>query len=240
MNTLLRLQDLDLQIEAFKAREQEIPKQKSKFDIRRKRLAEELTEREKTYKALMVEQKECEVEIDQKQGQIKKYDQQLLAVKKNEEYQALLHEMDMLRKQIALKEERVISIMMEIDDAKARLEEDKKRIDAELKEIDRQCGLVDAELADAIREREALEQQIPPLAEKVKPEVLTLYKRIRTSKGGGPAVVPLSGEGCSGCHMRVPPQSVNEILGGSTKLSCNYCGRMLYNSEMFSASATEP
>jgi len=129
---------------------------------------------------------------------------------------------------------------VELDDAKARLAEDRKRIDAELKEIDRQCGLVDAELADAIREREILERQIPPLAEKVKPDVLARYKRIRKSKGGGPAVVALNGEGCSGCHMRVPPQSVNEILGGSILLSCNYCGRMLYNPEMFSINGSEP
>lgn len=86
-------------------------------------------------------------------------------------------------------------------------------------------------------EREILERQIPPpLAANVKPEVLTRYKRIRTSKGGGPAVVALSGEGCSGCHMRVPPKTVNEILGGSILLSCNYCGRMLLITPKCSAS----
>ena len=239
MNTLLRLQDLDLQIEALKAREQEIPKQKSKFDIRRKRLAEELAEREKVYKALMVEQKECEIEVEQKQGQIKKYDQQLFAVKKNEEYQALLHEMDVLKKQVAIKEERVISIMVELDDAKARLEEDKKRIDAELKDIDRQCSLIDAELGEAVREREQLEKETPPIAARVKPDILSRYKRIRASKGTGPAAVPLSGEGCSGCHMRVPPQTVNELLGGSQLLICNYCGRMLYDPEQYSVTSAE-
>ncbi len=239
MNTLLRLQDLDLQIEALKAREQEIPKQKSKFDIRRKRLAEELAEREKAHKALMLEQKECEVEIEQKQGQIKKYDQQLCAVKKNEEYQALLHEIDMLKKQIALKEEREISIMVEIDDAKARLEEDKKRIDAELKDIDKQCSLIDAEFGEAVRERQQLEKETEPLAAEVRPDLLSRYKRIRASKGSGAALVPLNGEACSGCHMRVTPQVVNELLGGSQQLSCNYCGRMLYDPGHFSLSAPE-
>ena len=239
MNKLLRLQDLDLQIEALNAREQEIPKQKNKFDIRRKRLAEELAEREKVYKALMLEQKECELEVDQKQGQIKKYDQQLFAVKKNEEYQALLHEMDMLKKQVAIKEERVIAIMVELDDAKARLEEDKKRIDAELKDIDRQCTLIDAELAEAVRERGQLEKELGPLAAAVKPDMLNRYKRIRASKGTGRAAVPLNGEACSGCHMRVPPQVVNELLGGSQILICSYCGRMLYDPGQYSVTSAE-
>jgi hypothetical protein len=239
LKTLLRLQDLDLQIESLKARELEIPKQKSKFDIRRKRLAEELTEREKGYKAFLFEQRECEVEIEQKQGQIKKYDQQLYAVKKNDEYLALLHEIDMLKKQVSLKEERVIAIMVELDDAKARLEEDRKRIDAELKEIDRQCSMIDAELAEAVRERQRLEAERGPLAGQVKPELLNKYKRIRTSKGNGPAVVPLNGEACSGCHMRVPPQIVNELLGGSQQHVCNYCGRMLYDADHYSIGGTE-
>jgi predicted nucleic acid-binding Zn-ribbon protein len=239
LNTLLRLQDLDLQIEALKAREQEIPKQKGKFDVRRKRLAEEFTEREKVVKALILEQKDCESEIEQKQGQIKKYDQQLLSIKKNEEYQALLHEMEMLKKQIAIKEEREISIMVEIDDAKARLEADKKRIDDELKDIDRQCSLIDAELGEAVLERESLEKQIEPLTLRVKPELISRYKRIRQNKGVGAAVVPLNGEACSGCHMRVTPQLVNELLGGSQQLACNYCGRMLYDPQTYSINGPE-
>ncbi|MCX5758738.1 MAG: hypothetical protein NTU83_09595, partial [Candidatus Hydrogenedentes bacterium] len=136
-------QELDLRIEALKAREVEIPKQKSKFDIHRKRLADEVAEREKMCKALALEQHECEIEIEQKQAQIRKYDQQLLQVKKNEEYQALLHEIDMLKKHVGLKEERIIAIMVERDEAKARLDEGKKRIKAELEDIDAQCDAID-------------------------------------------------------------------------------------------------
>ena len=229
MKTLLRLQELDLKIETIKAREVEIPKQKGKFDIYRKRLAVELMEREKVVKDLQLEQRACEGEIEQKQGQIKKYDQQLLGVKKNEEYQALLHEIDMLKKQIGLKEERILSIMLEMDEAKARLEEDKKRINAEVADIERQCAEVDAELAVAVHERKALESDRGPLAEKVEPGLLARYKRIRMSKKTGPAVVALNGEACSGCHMHATPQIVNEILAGDNLHACHYCGCLLYH-----------
>ena len=229
MKTLLRLQELDLKIETIMAREVEIPKQKGKFDIYRKRLADELTEREKVVKDLQLEQRACEGEIEQKQGQIKKYDQQLLGVKKNEEYQALLHEIDMLKKQIGLKEERILGIMLEMDEARARLEEDKKRINAEVADIERQCAEVDAELAVAVRERKALEVDRGPLVEQVEPGLLARYKRIRMSKKTGPAVVALSGDSCSGCHMRATPQIVNEILAGERLHACHYCGCLLYH-----------
>lgn len=232
MNTLLLLQDLDLKIESLRAREAEIPKQKSKFDIHRKRLAAELAEREEMCKRLQLEQREAESDIEVKQGQIKKYDTQLFAIKKNEEYQALLHEIEMLKKQVALKEERIISIMVDLDNAKARLTEDKQRIEAEQKEIEAQCALIDQELNEAAQERRQLESQRQPLIGQVEPGLFARYQRIRFAKKTGPAVVPLNGEVCSGCHMHVPPQIVNEVLAGKLH-ACAHCGRLLYDRENF-------
>ena len=119
----------------------EIPKQKGKFEIRKKRLAAEFTEREKVCQDLVLEEREAESDIEQKQTQIAKYDHQLLGIKKNEEYQALIHEIDTLKKRISVKEERIIAIMMELDESHARLEEDKERIEQELQEIDRSLAL---------------------------------------------------------------------------------------------------
>jgi len=228
-DVLLRLQDLDLDIETLKARESEIPRQKEKFAIHRTRLAAELEEREKAYKDILVEQKDCETEIEQKQAQVTKYDLQLFAIKKNEEYQALLHEIDMVKKQIALKEERIITLMVQSDEAKARLEEDRQRIDAELKDIDHQCAEIDTELEEAVRERERIEEQRKPIAAQVDPRLLARYTRIRGSVKQGPAVVALNDEVCSGCHMYVPPQIANEVLAGKKVHTCAHCGRLLYH-----------
>lgn len=233
MKTLLALQELDLKIEVLKARESEIPKQKSKFDIHRKRLTAELAERESVCKRLILEQREAETDIEQKQTQIKRHEQQLYAVKKNEEYQALLHEIEMLKKQVALREERILAIMMELDDAKARLEEDRKRIQDETKMIDAQCAEIDTELAMAVADREKLEKLRQPLIGQIEPNLLARYHRIRASKKTGAAVVPLNGEVCTGCHMNVPPQTVNELMAGNKMHSCNHCGRLLYFAENF-------
>ncbi len=228
MKTLLALQDLDLKIERCKRREKEIPLQKKKYEIHKVRLADELRESEERCKTLAVEQRECEGDIEQKQEQVKKYDGQLLAVKKNEEYQALLHEIDTVKKQIALKEERIITLMVEADEAKAHLEEDKQRIEAERAEIERECGRIDEELQQAIAERKELEAQRAPLIENIDPQLLSRYRRIRKAKKEGKAVVPLENEACSGCHMRVTPQMVNEILAGEKTHACSHCGRLLY------------
>ena len=240
MRTVLRLQDVDLRIEALEAREAEIPKAKGKFDIHRKRLAAELAEREKLCKDLLIQQRETEKDIEQRQAQIKKYDQQLFAVKKNEEYQALIREMDMIKKQVAIKEEHVITLMVELDDAKARLAEDKTRIDTELKDIERQGVEMDAELTETVRERGALEQERGILATRVDPELLARYARIRANKKVGAVVVALNGHNCSGCYMHVTPQTVNEILAGDKIHACAHCGRLLYHPQNFGTASSGP
>lgn len=233
MKTLLRLQELDLRIETCKARESEIPKQKEKFLVQKERLEAELAEREEAIKRLQLAQRECEGDIEQKQAQVAKYDEQLFAVKKNEEYQALLHEIDLLKKQIGTQEERIISLMVELDDAKARFEEDQKRVKAEIEALDKQCAEVDAELSEAVKDRAALEEKREPLLEQVEPGLLSKYRRIRANKTTGPAVVPLRGEICSGCNMNVRPQIVNEVLAGEIR-ACSQCGRLLYDRETLS------
>lgn len=239
MKNLLKLQALDLKIEKFRLREIEIPKQKSKFNIHKKRLEDELKGSESRYKSLMLEQRECEGDITAKQEEIKRKDGQLLAVKKNEEYQALLHEMEMLKKQISAKEERIIAIMLELDEAKSCHEEDQKRIGAEQAEIDAECAKIDDELAVAVAERKALEAKRAPLVAEIDPSMMSKYERIRKAKKTGPALVPLQGESCSGCFMSITAQNVNEILAGDKFLPCNHCGRLVYYAPKFENMAVE-
>ena len=216
MEKLLELQVIDLKIEALKKREEEIPKQKRKFNIQRERLKKELEESEDRYKKLQLEQKDCEGEIDLKQEDIRKKDGQLLQVKKNDEYQALLHEIDMIKKQIGIKEERIIAIMLETDEQTA---------------IQNECGKIDAELAEAIAECRGFEEQRKPVLDSIDRELVSRYARIRKAKKTGPAIVPLRGESCSGCNMAVTAQVVNEILAGERVHVCRHCGRILYNND---------
>lgn len=242
MKTLLKLQKLDARINVCREREAEIPKQKIKFNTVRVRLTAELEEREQVCINFELEQRECESEIELRDSQVDKYQQQLNAVKKNDEYQALLHEIDQVRKHIGVKEERVLAILLELDDARARLEEDRKRIEEETKELDAECAEIDAELGIAVTQREELALQRGPLLEEVAGGLASRYARLRTKYPKGTVVVPLREEVCTGCNMHVLPQTANEVLQGNKMHSCQHCGRLLYhpgNVEDASAEAEE-
>ena len=233
MNGLLKLQQLDARIHVCHAREKEIPKQKTRFNTKRDQLAAELKEREGKVKALEVEQRGCESDIEQKKAAILKYQQQLNIVKKNEEYTALLHEIDTVKKGIAQREERIITIMLELDEAKARLVEDRKRIAEEQKDLDKQCAVIDAELAEAVKQRQVLEAQRPGIATQVPGDLMSKYDRLRKKYTSGDVVVPMKEEVCTGCNMHLRPQIVNEILQGHKVHACQHCGRLLYHPDNF-------
>ncbi len=226
MIELLELQQLDIEIAALRAREQELPKQKDKYAIHRERLAGEIKNSEERCKRIVLEQRECEREIEQRQAQITKYDGQLFSIKKNEEYKALLYEIELLKKQIAVKEERALALMLEYDEMKAALAADRERIQIELNRVEEECAKIDAVLAETEAERKALQKQRPPKAAKTPPELLSKYERIR--KARMPAVVPLTDEACGGCFMTVRPQIINEIMANDKIHACQHCGRILY------------
>ena len=229
MRNLIALQELDKKINACKQREIEIPKQKSKFDIHRKRLQDELAERENALTSLTLEQKECEGNIELREAQILKYNQQLNTIKKNEEYQALLHEIEREKKHIALHEERVLTILVELDESKETLAEDKKRIQNEIQNIDQECAVIDDELKEAITHREELEaRERQPIVANVPSSLISRYDRLCKNYKNGLVVVPINGEVCGGCHMHIRAQVTNEVMEGKKIHGCQHCGRLLY------------
>jgi uncharacterized protein len=230
---LLALQKLDNKINACKELEVEIPKKKQKSDIQRKRLKTELAEKEQVIMTLRLEQKECEGTIEQRKEQILKYQQQLNDVKKNEEYQALLHEIELEKKQIAGREERILFIMEELESRADALEEDKKRIQGETDKLDAQCAEIDAELSEAVQDRNESEKERDPILEKVPSDLMRRYDRLRRNYKKGPIVVPLNNEVCGGCHMHILAQTVNEVMEGDKVHGCQHCGRLLYHPANF-------
>ncbi len=155
------------------------------------------------------------------------------AVKKNEEYKALLKEIDDIKKQIDLKEEEQIKIMLQMDEANLFFLEAKKRIESEIQQLKKQEEQIDKELQDVIEERKSLEQKRLEAEKSVDTEILNQYLKIKQRRKTGPVVVPLRDEVCSGCYMKIQPQIVNEIMANEKVHTCRHCGRILYYPDLF-------
>ena len=161
-----------------------------------------------------------EVEIKSAEEKIAKYKTQQSQVRKNDEYQALTHEIDTAQTGIGTLEEQEIGVMLLIDEAKKRF----AAAEAELKNnITGHEGRI-----RMLREREQqLQAEVKAAQEAVaaaRPEVpepqLKIYDRIAT-KPGHPVCVTVNGGRCGGCHLKVPTH-IEEIGRASCRESVSY------------------
>ena len=118
----------------------------------------------------------------------------------------LLDEVERLEKAIRGHEREIQQKAVELRSEKDRLEQQRVQIDQEHREN-----------RDTRRR----------LCDEMPPETLAAYEKIRTQRSRQ-AVVIVQGEVCPGCHMRIPPQTINEVLLTGEIRHCPYCRRILY------------
>lgn len=72
---------------------------------------------------------------------------------------------------------------------------------------------------------DALKKNLEKLEKDVKPELLELYNKKK--KNGLPVVAKLEGDQCSGCFMKLPQLTIDQMDGSGGIVECENCGRIL-------------
>jgi uncharacterized protein len=180
-------------------------------------------------KDLEVKKKALETEIGSAEQKLGKYRTQQLAVRKNDEFQALGHEIDTTAAQIGDLEGRELEIMYAIDEARKRfaaVEAERRRDiashEARILSLKEREASLDLELKAAQDEATAVRT---PLAE----PALEAYDR--AGRKGMPAVVPLRDNKCGGCHLKVSSEVESAARGKDPNAEfaiCDQCGRIVY------------
>jgi predicted nucleic acid-binding Zn-ribbon protein len=170
-----------------------------------------------------------ETEIGSAETQRGKYQTQQLSVKKNDEYQALGHEIQNVQKQIDELEGKELEAMYAIDEAKKRF----TAAEATLKQ-----NIVGHEARiKAMRERDAsladeLKAAVAAVAEARAPIPAPALEAYETAaRRRMPAVVAIRGGKCGGCHLKVSSEVESAARGKTTDAGfalCDQCSQMVY------------
>jgi predicted nucleic acid-binding Zn-ribbon protein len=163
--------------------------------------------------------------IQDLEQKISRYRDQSLAVKTNEQYKALLHEIQFAEQDIQANEDKILELMLK---AEAR-EKDVKAAELELKA---EMAEIEKEKAEA-RERTAEdEKQLAEWNAKrdqarsgVNEDLLRQYERVAKFRGSGLAEV--RDQKCMGCQVMLRPQTYNDVRGEQVVI-CESCQRILY------------
>ena len=86
---------------------------------------------------------------------------------------------------------------------------------------------LDERIAKAQSRLDALSKRRNKAGKVVPPPILGRYEFIR-SRIEHPVIVSVTDGICGGCHIRIPPQSYNELQKGKQILGCPNCQRIIY------------
>jgi len=149
------------------------------------------------------------------------------AVKTNQEFTALLSEIDTARQGKDALEERILILLEEADGIAAEVAAAEATVAAARR---------DGEQArqDLATERQALNAEFDKLAAERKGELaempaplLARYEQLRKNRRGV-AVALMTGETCSACYVRLRPHVVQQIRRNDEIVQCESCQRILY------------
>jgi predicted nucleic acid-binding Zn-ribbon protein len=167
-----------------------------------------------------------ELEIEANLTAERRFQSQLPAVKKNEEYQALLHEIAGVKAKRSDLETLVLTAMEEEERAQAERPVAEGALKAAEQEAATHRAGIDRAEAEANAEVEAIQREREAAMAHLSQQVRSRYERIHSSRDGR-AVVPIIKSACGGCFRAQPPQILQEARRGDRMLSCDGCGRLL-------------
>lgn len=228
LEKILVLQDRDLRLARMRKELAQLPREAELIETKLKTQSADYEAHKSQAQHIEAHRQALDVEVKTREDNIRKYQNQQLQTKKNEEYQALGNEIKRAKEEIRQLEDKELDLMEKYEAAKKALEAEAVKVkDYEAAATKRREDLIKKE-TKLKEESERLEKEVAELEGQIDPQPLRLYRRLIESKGDC-AVVPVVGEGtCGGCHMKLTQQEVVEARRGTGIVQCGNCGRILY------------
>jgi uncharacterized protein len=170
------------------------------------------------------------IRLDDAERQREEYEKQMDLITTQREYEALDKEIrdatekeQQLRKDV-LREEKVLEELSE------SLAKDEKMIQLQEEEIAAEQEKIESENEEKRHELKELNQEEQQIVPDLDEEIVFKFERIVRSKSGL-GIVPINNSVCTGCHMSLPGQFVNDVRRGDSIRFCPYCSRILFYEE---------
>ena len=182
---------------------------------------------EEKLKQVQLQRNQKELELKEKETAIEKTNAQLSALKTNREYTAKLTEIESLKADKSIFEEKILESYDQADAVKRELDEERKKIVEEEKGFLERKKVLEDDMKQIDDRLSVLESQRTRLLPDIDKDNLKKYERILNHKEGI-AIVPVLNNSCGGCHMNVTQQMINEMKMHAQLINCEICARILY------------
>jgi hypothetical protein len=226
LENLLELQKLDIHIARVRAESQAIPGVVEGLEVKLAAARTRLDETKTRLEQIQKERRVKERELDEASLNTKKKQARLFEIKTNEEYSAVLKEIESLKERSSKLEEHIIGLLEQGDVATKAVTAAEKEFTAVETLYRKERTEKEALFVTLQQELTALQESRKRQASRIESALLQQY--IRLVKTRGVAVVAVKDGSCSGCGIALTPQTYSEVRRNERMLTCASCNRILY------------
>jgi uncharacterized protein len=230
LEKLLVLQDRQQKIRQFQNEIRTVPLQRNNLESQLATSIAGVEALKQKGRQLEVDRKKLELDVGVRTESINRLRTQQYETRKNDEFQAIGHEIERYENEIRKIEDEELEVMDQADKVKAQLDGEEKKaaatkesISRQMKDLEEKSRTLDSRLQEVTKER-------TELAANIDEDLLNRFDRLFASKGDA-AIVALEHEVCTGCHMKVTTATSVHVKAGKEIVSCEQCGRILYSAE---------
>jgi uncharacterized protein len=227
LELLAVLQEKDVIIDRLKDIESSIPKQIEELNNVLELKKNTMNGTKNAINELQLKRKAKELDLETKENEIKKHSMELNSIKTNDAYKALLSEIEGCKKQKDDVESEILDIMEKMENESRKLREEEKQYKEFEAKIRTDGVKLEEDLKKAKAERERLEKERVEFAAQIHKDFLSKYEYVRESKDGI-GISNIEGESCTGCHITLRPQIINDVCKEQEIVVCDTCSRILF------------
>lgn len=228
LKKLIKLQEYDNSLALLGEEIENIPQEIKKLEEDIKLLQQNISQIKENIKNIQLQIKQRELDLQSVEQQIKKHTQELNSVKTNEQYRALLDEINNLNKQKDKIETEILELMSNLDISNKEFNEKEKIGVQKQKEIEQEIKKLENKKQQLIQQIEEIRKEREKFCLGIEKKYLEIYERITLNRKDALSAVDLSDKSCGKCHMKLTQQEINEISKYEDFVFCETCSRILY------------
>jgi predicted nucleic acid-binding Zn-ribbon protein len=227
LEQLLVLQDRQQKIRQIQTEIKTLPLERAHLQSQLAATAAGLESLKQKGRQVEVERKRLELDVGTRSESISRLKTQQYQTRKNDEFQAIGHEIERYENEIRKLEDQELELMIEADKLRGEVEAADKSAQATKESISRQLTDLETKSKALGSQQQELETEREALAAQIDADLLDQFERLFNSKGDA-AVVAVEHGVCTGCHMKVTTATAAGVKAGKEIVSCENCGRILY------------
>ena len=238
IENLLRLQEADKEIRRLQDEVAELPKRVAVIERKLANTPAQLERAQGAVKADEAARRKYDTAITDLRGKISKYRDQSLDVKTNEQYKALLHEIQFAEKEIAATEDKILELMVNAEVRDKEVKAAQAEVKAEAAEIEKEKSAARERTAEDEKQLAEWRGKRDQMRAGVNEDLLRHYERVSKFRGTG--ISEVLDHKCMGCQVMLRPQIYNDVRTGQQTVVCDSCQRILYFNPANEMQALEP